>query len=62
MKKIKYNYQWFHGGVMCNKHTDLYNKYSQEIKEIETTGFNKHRLESIKNSRHQLVQFYNPSL
>lgn len=47
---------------MTEYHTKAYNEMSQEIAELQSNGFNKEHLERLLNSRHMLVEFYNPNI
>ncbi|KKN11564.1 hypothetical protein LCGC14_1025140 [marine sediment metagenome] len=61
-KVIPNNYVWYHGGIMTEYHTNMYNEMSREIAELQRSGFNKDHLERLLNSRHMLVEFYIPTL
>jgi hypothetical protein len=51
---MKENYRDCHGHVWTKKEAEMYNKLSNEIDEIEKSGFNKDYLETCKNNRFNL--------
>ena len=58
--KCGYNYPWYHGGILPEYHTDLYNRMSADIAELEVNGTNTGYLNALRNARHLLVEHYSP--
>ena len=60
--KLPYGYTWYHGGVMADCHTDLYNRNCIEIIFNSINGFNKDYTESLKNHNHFLIVSHDPKI